>query len=89
MIFTATLFWRPSMSLLTFGIFNIGYQLFFGVSRIILFIMVEAIIFSPALAKDPEGLGVVQVVASYYQLQDQEPTKKILSKACRRYLLRH
>jgi len=64
------------MSLLTFGIFNIGYQFFFGVSRIILFIMVDAIIISAALAKDPEGLGVVQVVASYYQLQDQEPWQK-------------
>jgi len=71
MIFTATLFWHHPMSLLTFDIFNMGYQSFFGASRIILFIKVDAI--SAAFAKDPEGLGVVQVVASYYQLQDQEP----------------
>ena len=78
MIFTATLFWHHPMSLLTFDIFNMGYQSFFGASRIILFIKVDAI--SAAFAKDPEGLGVVQVVACYYQLQDQEPFKKHFQK---------
>ena len=43
-------------------------------------------ILDAALAKDPEGLGVVQVVARYHQLQDQEPFKENTLKGCQKTL---
>ena len=49
-----------------FDICNIGYELFIGSSGIILFIIMVDNILGATLPRDPEGLGVVQIVACYH-----------------------